>query len=395
MSFEKFAGTYGRAGTGVSRPSVMASARLVYVPRIQRATPSPTIESPTQVFTPTSTLGQHTASPSATSASLSETAISYRRPLYTDDSSDDGSVSTSTAALPGNSSSLSYTDRNLNPPGADFCQCPIQGLNRHELFEAVCRETLRAWETAAGPKVVVFIANDSVTKDVHHRVTLIRKALTTVFPDVDPLIGSAEPPATIGSATHAPVFPFLIHRIPELYARHLIRQRCWTISNFTFFVVDFALPTTSYVMTLAGLHLPERPESDAMVASLVRQWLLSSNSVVSFIQRHHDNLPTFMTVEEQIKFTISTVDVVGVQLGVEDDSPVVFNVYIDPPTINPLRHQEWLREVQAIVYFADCGTGKAVPVFYCDTCKARDHSSDSCMFPVNQSITAGVRWRLQ
>lgn len=320
--------------------------------------------------------------------SLSETAVSYCRSLFTSDSSDDNFA----AAPSSSSSSPSYTD---DPSGADFCHCPIQGLNRHELFEAVCPETLHAWEAAAGPKVIVFIANDSVTKDVHHRVTLIRKALTTVFPDADPIIGSAELQATVGSATYAPVFPFLIHRLPELYARHLTRQGCWTISNFTFFVVDFALPTTSYVMTLAGFHLLERPESDAMVASLVRRWLLSSISVVSFIQRHHDNLPTFMTVEEQIKFTISTVNVIGVKLGGEGDSPVVFNVYIDPPTIDPLRHQEWLKEVQAIVYFADCGTGKAVPIFYCDICKARDHSADSCVFPANQPITAGVSWRLR
>ncbi|KAF8339381.1 hypothetical protein F5887DRAFT_1077415 [Amanita rubescens] len=355
--------------SGAARPSVIASATLVYIALIQRATPSPAVGSPTQVLAPTSTTGQH-------------------RSLFTSDSSHDGSGSNSAAAP-------SYTDGTLNPSDADFCHCPIQGLNRHELFEAVCDETLHAWEAAAGPKVIVFIANDSVTKDVHHRVTLIRKALTTVFPDADPIIGTAEQPATIGSAAHAPVFPFLIHRIPELYARHLTQQRCWTISNFTFFVVDFAIPTTSYVMTLAGLHLLERPESDAMVASLVRRWLLSSNSVVSFIQRHHDNLPTFMSVEEQIEFTISTVDVIGVKLGGEGDSPVVFNIYIDPPTIDPLRHQEWLKEVQAIIYFADCGTGKAAPIFYCDICKARDHSADSCIFPANQPITAGVSWPLQ
>ncbi|KAF8347500.1 hypothetical protein F5887DRAFT_1072486 [Amanita rubescens] len=292
--------------------------------------------------------------------------------------------SNSAAAPPSISSSLSY----IGYP------CPIQGLNRHELFEAVCHETLHAWEAAAGPKVIIFIANDSVTKDVHHRVTLIRKALTTIFPDANPIIGSAEPSATVDIATYAPVFPFLIRRIPELHAQRLKRQCCWTISNFTFFVVDFALPPTAYVMTLAGLHLLERPESDAMVARLVCQWLLSSDSVVSFIRRQYHNWST-LRIKEQIEYTISTVDVTGIKLGGGDDSPVVFNVYIEPPTNNPLRHQEWLKVVQAIVYFADCGTGKAVPIFYCDICKARNHSADSCMFPANQLITAGVRWQLQ
>ncbi|KAF8339373.1 hypothetical protein F5887DRAFT_1077408 [Amanita rubescens] len=373
--------------SGAARPSVIASATLVYIPLIQHATPSPAVGSPTQILAPTSATGQHIASPSATSVSLSETAISYRRSLFTSDSSDDGSSSNSTVAP-------SSTDGTLNLFNADFFYYPIEGLNRHELFEAVCDETLHAWEAATGPKVIVFIANDSVTKDVHHRVTLIRKALTTIFPDADPIIGSAEPSATVGIATYAPVFPFLIHRIPELYARYLTEQRCWTISNFTFFVMDFALIATSYVMTLAGLHLPKRPESDAMVASLVRQWLLSSNSVISFIRRQYNNWPMFM-IEEQIEFTISTVDVIGVKLGGGDDSPVVFNVYIDPPTIDPLRHQEWLKVVQAVIYFADCGTGKAAPIFYCDICKARDHSADSCIFPANQPITAGVSWPLQ
>lgn len=146
-------------------------------------------------------------------------------------------------------------------------------------------------------------------------------------------------------------------------------------------------------MTLAGLHLPARPESNEIVAILVCRWLRNSHSVNSFIRDHHDNLPTFMTVDEQIKFTLGTVEITPVKLGKEDDSALAFNVYIVPPTKNSLHHQSWLQVVRAITYYADCGTGKGASIFHCNVCKGRDHSSDSCSFPAHQSfkVSAGMQ----
>ena len=261
----------------------------------------------------------------------------------------------------------------------------IQGLNRYELFEVVHPETLREWEAVSGPKVVVFIVNNMVTKDIHLHVTLIRKALITTFPDIDPIIGSAAVSGAM-DITHHPVFPFLIHQIPEPYAHRLILQHCWTINGFSFFALHFALPVTSYAMTLVGLHLPARLESNGIVASLVQRWLRNSRPVALFIQDHHDNLPTFMSVDEQIQFTVSTVEITHLKLGNEDDSAVAFNAYIYPPTSDPALHQSWLRVVQAITYYANCSTGKAVSIFRCNVCKGRDHSSELCSFPVNQSF---------
>lgn len=239
-------------------------------------------------------------------------------------------------------------------------------------------------EAAPGRKVIVFIANDSVTQEIHRRVMLIRNALIAIFPIANPIIGSAKP--IITALDRQPVLPFLVHRISEQYSHRLTAQCCWTINNFTFFAVDFALPTTSYAMTLMGLHLPESQESEDFVVTLVRRWLSRSRFITSFIRKHHDNLPRFMSVEEQIISTIISVKVAGRKLGDEDDSPVAFNVYINPPTDDPLRHQQWLKEVRAITYFADCGTGKAISVFQCNICKARDHSDDSCSFPSNENL---------
>jgi hypothetical protein len=33
-----------------------------------------------------------------------------------------------------------------------------------------------------------------------------------------------------------------------------------------------------------------------------------------------------------------------------------------------------------MTFFANCGTGKAVEIFCCSTCKGRDHSSEVCPF---------------
>jgi len=253
----------------------------------------------------------------------------------------------------------------------------------------VRQETLHEWEAALGPKVVIFIANDTVTnRDIHLRVSLIRRALLKIFPDADPIIGSAEP---ISACINRPVvFPFLIHRISEPYSRRLISQLCWTIDGFTFFAVDFVRPATSFVMTLTGLHLPSSPESNRTVETVVRRWLRDTQSVASFIRQYHDNLPGFTITEDHVEFTLSTVEVTGTRLGFEADSPVAFNVYIIPPTNDAAHHLAWMREVQGITYFADCGTGKAAPLFRCSTCKARDHSSTSCPFPVNQLLDVGT-----
>jgi hypothetical protein len=301
--------------------------------------------------------------------------------LPSEDNSDGASTGASIFASPRSSISSLYT--NATAPRL------IQGLNRDELFEVVRQETVHEWEVALGPKVVIFIANDTVTnRDIFLRVSLIRRALLKIFPDADPIIGSAEP---ISACIDWPaVFPFLIHRISESYARRLISQLCWTIDDFTFFAVDFARAATSFVMTLTGLLLPASPDSNRTVETLVRRWLRNTQSVASFIRQHHDNLPGFMIAQDDIEHTLSTVEVTSTRLGFEADSPVAFNVYIFPPTNDPAHHAAWLREVQGITYFADCGTGKATPLFRCSICKARDHSTTSCLFPVNQLLDVGT-----
>lgn len=294
------------------------------------------------------------------------------------------------AAIP-HSSSPSHTGSNGTPP-PDAASGRIQGLNTYEVFEVVRPETLREWEAVSGPKVIIFIANDTVTNEVHHRVTLIRKALITIFPNINPMIGSAAV-SDAADVTHQPVFPFLIHDISELYARRLILQHCWTINGFSFFALNFTIPVTTYAMTLVGLHLPAKPESDNVVAALVHRWLCNSPSVNSFIRDHHDNLPKFMSVDEQIEFAFGTVEASHMKLGGDDDSAVAFNAYIYPPTSDPLLHQSWLQAVRTIIYYANCGTGKAMSIFCCNICKGRDHSSSACPFPVSRlfKIDAGVQ----
>ena len=311
-----------------------------------------------------------------------ESADNHHTSLFSADGADDTSTVVPTGS-PSSDSSL-YTDFNGTPPPDEVAGL-IQGLNRYELLEVVCPETLREWEAVSGPKVIIFIANDTVTNEIHHRVTLIRKALMVIFPDIDPVIGSAAV-SGIADVTQEPVFPFLIHQIPQSYAHRLILQHSWTINGFSFFALRFALPVTRHAMTLVGLHLPARLESNDIVATLVRRWLRNSHSVNSFIRDHHDALPTFMAVDEQIEFALSTVEITHVKLGNEDDSAVAFNAYIHPPTSDALLHRSWLQAVQAITYYADCGTGKAVSIFRCNVCKGRDHSSDSCPFPANQSF---------
>ena len=81
----------------------------------------------------------------------------------------DGADNTSTVVPTGSpSSDLSlYTDFNGMPP-LDKVTSLIQGLNRYELLEVVCPETLHEWEAVSGPKVIIFIANNTVTNEIHH-----------------------------------------------------------------------------------------------------------------------------------------------------------------------------------------------------------------------------------
>ncbi|KAM6490437.1 hypothetical protein JOM56_014110 [Amanita muscaria] len=262
----------------------------------------------------------------------------------------------------------------------------IQGLNKHELFEFVHSGTRHEWEATPGPKVVIFIAGDTiVTHDqLHSRVLAIRNVLKKIFPESDPIVGSAEP---VPASHHhqpvlRPVFPYLISGISILQAQVLTTRLCWPMSDLTFFALDLSPPSTSFVMTLSGLHLPLMVESNEAVASLIRQKLFASSSVTSIIRRYNENLPPYLTRDEFIQFILSTVEVKGVRLGNHEECPVVFNVYIHPPTNNPHWHRAWLQEVRSVTFFAAYGTGKATPIFHCDTCKGRDHAIESCPFPM-------------
>ena len=365
-------------GTPIWRPSRPVSELM------QRAESPPAMPSSPAILPGTAAPSQAQAPGSCPSSVLPKVESADNR--HTSLFSADGADGTSTVIPTGSPSSDSslYTDFNGTPP-LDEVAGLIQGLNRYELLEVVCPETLREWEAVSGPKFIIFIANDTVTNEIHHRVTLIRKALMVIFPDIEPVIGSASI-SGLADVTQEPVFPFLIHQIPQSYAHRLILQHSWTINGFSFFALRFALPVTRYAMTLAGLHLPARLESNDIVATLVRRWLRNSHLVNSFIRDHHDTLPAFMAVDEQIEFALSTVEITHVKLGNEDDSAVAFNVYIHPPTSDTLLHQSWLQAVQAIMYYADCGTGKAVSIFRCNVCKGRDHPSDSCPFPGNRSF---------
>lgn len=261
----------------------------------------------------------------------------------------------------------------------------IQGLNRHELFEIVHPETLREWEAVPPPKLIVFIANDTVTKEVHHRVVLIRKALEEIFPDAVPIIGSSDP----ATPSHLAVFPFLVHRIPGSYAHILVAQRYWSCTELTFFALDFSPPPTSFVMTLEGLHLPATLESEHVVEQLVQHKLFCSPSITRLIDQHRDNLPPLATAR-LIESVMGTIKARSVNLGKNADDPVVFNIYIHPPMKEPLHHQTWLREIRSITYFTHCGTGKAALVFHCNVCKGRDHSSPSCPFPAGVPVNLGA-----
>ncbi|KAM6490445.1 hypothetical protein JOM56_014118 [Amanita muscaria] len=262
----------------------------------------------------------------------------------------------------------------------------IQGLNKHELFEFVHSGTRHEWEATPGPKVVIFIAGDTiVTHDqLHSRVLAIRNVLKKIFPESDPIVGSAEP---VPASHHhqpvlRPVFPYLISGISILQAQVLTTRLCWPMSDLTFFALDLSPPSTPFVMTLSGLHLPLTVESNEAVASLIRQKLFASSSVTSIIRRYNENLPPYLTRDEFIQFILSTVEVKGVRLGNHEECPVVFNVYIHPPTNNPHWHRAWLQEVRSVTFFAAYGTGKATPIFHCDTCKGRDHAVESCPFPM-------------
>ena len=286
------------------------------------------------------------------------------------------------------STPISYINSATNPFSDEFPdgRFPvIQGLDKHELFEVVHPETLREWEAVPAPKLIIFIANDTVTDEVHHRVVLIRKALVEIFPDVVPVIGSSYPVAP----SRQPIFPFLVHRIPVSYVRILITQRYWSCTQLTFFAMDFSPPLTPFVMTLQGLHLPAVPESEHIVEHLVRRKLLSSSLVTHLIGQHHDNLPD-LPAAELIGRIMDTIKARSASLGGDVDDPVVFNIYIHPPTNDPLQHQIWLREIRAITYFTYCGTGKASPVFRCNVCKGRDHSSSSCPFPAGAGVPANL-----
>ena len=254
--------------------------------------------------------------------------------------SEEAGSATPIGTLP--SSPLSYCTEPQGTPPPESTLQPIQGLNRFELFEVVHLQTLLAWDAVPGSKVAVFIANDTITKDVHHCVTLIRNTLTTIFPDANPAIGSAAMSNCSAESAHYPaIYPFLVHHLPDLYTQHLILEHCWTVNDFTFFALDFSPPTPSFVMMLAGLHLPAMPQSNDTVAQLICLWLLNTPSVTLFIQKHHNNLPSFMMVNEQMEFLTGTVDVSNVKLGEEHSSPVAFNIYVHPPTNHPIQHHAW------------------------------------------------------
>jgi len=265
---------------------------------------------------------------------------------------------------------------------ADLTSTPIEGyppvnsLNKRELFASIHPDSLAAWHSAPGPKLVAYIANDRPIEEGTARVNLITTLLQDLldFPAV--FVRHGRPTLDNCHPERKTAFLYFIGGISAAQAQCLTEQRCWSTLNITIFALPLDPPISHYTMTLGKIPLP------LTSANELRIKLRGVAVIKQFIVSHNNNIPCPIITGLITNIILDTLQVKSFHV-IEDGQRIkIFNVYIIPPTREPQRYAQWIGLLKNLTYVSIYGTGIPCDSFHCNICKAQDHPAGLCPYPL-------------
>ncbi|KIJ51695.1 hypothetical protein M422DRAFT_244023 [Sphaerobolus stellatus SS14] len=231
----------------------------------------------------------------------------------------------------------------------------------------------RDWKTLEGNRFLAIISHLKVTHNAADRVaamTALEQLLKSAFPgniDIDIIIGD-----TIQEHVHPnSAYPFLIQGLTDEETRILRNEFVLASEKVAafFYPYDTILPITDYAISLEGLALTPNTQNDTRAAAEIVRFLSGAAEITHFIAQHNDNIP-FNEVPNPhnfVRWTLSTLRITSSMVKHRNTGPTpVHNVFIHPPTTEPVAYKGWISLLHGLHFDTRKGTGRVTTAELCN-----------------------------
>ncbi|KAI6137614.1 hypothetical protein BKA82DRAFT_942408 [Pisolithus tinctorius] len=273
-------------------------------------------------------------------------------------------------------------------PATEITPRPPNGFPVPQLCDQVTRgldETLlTAWSNKPGPKAWIrpwrakfepdAEATWSKLKTLVQRV-IGQEASTTL------VISTPQEDGTFTTERSPPPWHFLVSGLSQDATTFLVNLQVISTPEITAFTLPFVQPTPTYICTLENFTLPDSPESNTIVASVVKQAIQSDDVIPEFIRGldpDPDVLPTL----------INSIHVTSLRIANNiTRKQTLWNVYCsyNPAFMTLDKHFLWRCLIRNLRFRSeDHGMGVVrlgEKQFRCVGCKSLDHPTGLCPFP--------------
>jgi len=257
----------------------------------------------------------------------------------------------------------------------------IAGISAPYLLSCLKEESLINFHNTKGEKVLLYQLSP---REVEHPSELANGIRGSSMGQLNTDRIPSVKPAVLLPGVKCPEF-YLLADLPKDGASLLCQARVITHFPWAFRIIPFDAPIPAYVMTLDGITA--HPCENGDVAEGIAQAAILSPEVKNFLIRLCPQNTSFDEYRTQI---FRSLRVVPVEVGTPGRSAgpgkpgmrLVWKVYINPPSNNIDRHNEWLAILNRIKLNTLLANKLTRHEFKpCSYCRGTDHPIGFCPYP--------------
>ncbi|KAI6155638.1 hypothetical protein BKA82DRAFT_4080973 [Pisolithus tinctorius] len=250
--------------------------------------------------------------------------------------------------------------------------------------EGLDETLLTAWMNKPGPKAWVRPWRAKFEHDAEATWSKLRTLIQRVVgkdASTNLVISTPQQDSTFTTERNPPPWHFLISGLSQEATTFLVNLQVISTPDITVFTLPFVQPTPTFLCTLENFTLPDSPESNAIVADVVRHAMQSDDIIPEFIRGLDSNPDVLPTL-------INSIHVTSIRIANNvARKQMLWNVYCSyTPTFLTLeKHFLWRCLIRNLRFRSeDHGMGAVrfgEKQFRCMGCKSLDHPTGLCPFP--------------
>jgi len=265
---------------------------------------------------------------------------------------------------------------------------PPDGFSAPQLGETVTRNLDQRqcllWSAKYGPKAWVRTYCARFEPNAQETLTKISMLLTRLLGEAESstlLISAPSHETPITDERLPPPWHYLISGISQQNLDKLVAWQVLSTPDITVFIVPFTQPLPNYICTLENFPLPDTPNSSAKVAQIVKSTLHRAPDIGDLLTAEGVDYADAYKAIESFAVTSFRVSISATK------KQTLWNVYcMKPPQIALDKFFRWAKAIRRLEFFSeDFGVGVARTgdrQFQCVGCKAVDHPTAFCPFPL-------------